>query len=86
MVTRRLAIERTPLLTEGAFGVAMAGGTSGALTSLDVGTDVKAGVVERKSSSAPGRFALRVIVRLLGRLVHVQGVDTMQRHQMMRHT
>ena len=44
----------------------MAGGTSGAGVSLCAGTALSAGVVERNSSSAPGRFALRVIVRLLG--------------------
>ena len=65
MITRRRAIVRTPFLEEGDLGVAIAGGISGLTISVDdcVGTALSAGVVDRKSSSAPGRFALRVIGR-----------------------
>jgi len=58
-----------PFLDDGAFGVAIAGATRGAATSCTGcdGTEESAGAVERNSSSAPGRFALRVIVRLLWR-------------------
>ena len=68
-MTRRRAIVRTPFFDEAALGVAIAGGTNGAeLTSeLCAGTALSAGAVERKSSSAPGRFAISALENYLVR-------------------
>ena len=57
------------------MGAAIAGATRGLAGSTSAClTEVRAGEVERNSSSAPGRLALRVIVRLLGQLIRVLDV------------
>ena len=67
---------------DGAF--AIAGATKGAATvSFAAGTEDSAGAVERNSSSAPGKLALRVIVRLPWQLVREQVDDMKLRHRMM---
>ena len=82
-MTRRRWIARTPFLEGDVVGAAIAGATKGLAGSTSgCLTEVSAGEVERKSSSAPGRLALRVIVLLLGQLIHELIVDKTLLHLM----
>jgi hypothetical protein len=86
-VTRRREIVRTPFLVLGAevqIGAEVVAAGAAAV-SATWRTALSAGVFALNNSSAPGKLALRVIVRLLVRLVLVQGVDTIVRRQMMMH-
>ena len=85
-VTRRREIVRTPFLV---FGAALCvTGVTGAevwIGSATWRTALSAGVFARKSSSAPGKLALRVIGRLLGQLVHGQDGGMTAHHLMKMH-
>jgi hypothetical protein len=65
-------MERTPFLL---FGAEVVTGAETEVVTTGSGatsrTAERAGALLRKSSSAPGKLALRVIVRLLLRLIHV---------------
>ena len=75
---------RTPFF---AFGVTVevAGAAGAVVGSVTCRTALSAGVFARKSSSAPGKLALRVIGRLLWQLIHGQVDDKTERLRMMRH-
>ena len=61
---------RTPFLLEERVGATEVLGASITGSGALWRTALKAGELERNSSSAPGKLALRVIGRLLGQLVH----------------
>jgi hypothetical protein len=75
-------MDRTPFF---ALGVAEGDATTGVGSTGTSRTALSAGLFCLKSSSAPGKLALRVIVRLLVQLTHAQDVGMTLRLLKMMH-